>query len=80
MQEIESFVQAYDSQKLDATSLHTCARLPAGRQRLRPSTIDAILDQLTTDDGPAARYEGDDGLSGEEGAFVISSFWLVTKL
>ena len=48
------------------------------------STIDAIADELT-EDGLVLRYrnvEGlnADGLEGEEGTFVICSFWLVSAL
>ena len=59
-------------------------RLPAGdRPRMR-STIDAIADELT-EDGLVLRYRNDeglnaDGLTGEEGTFVICSFWLVSCL
>ena len=48
------------------------------------STIDAIADELT-EDGLVLRYRNDeglnaDGLTGEEGTFVICSFWLVSCL
>jgi len=42
----------------------------------------AIADELT-EDGLVLRYltaETDDGLSGEEGTFLICSFWLVSAL
>jgi GH15 family glucan-1,4-alpha-glucosidase len=48
------------------------------------STIDAIADELT-EDGLVLRYRNvaglnADGLTGEEGTFVICSFWLVSCL
>src|SRR6201993_2646858 len=57
--------------------------LPATDERMR-STIDAIADHLT-EDGLVLRYRNDaglnaDGLVGEEGTFVICSFWLVSAL
>jgi GH15 family glucan-1,4-alpha-glucosidase len=57
--------------------------LPATDQRMR-STIDAIADELT-EDGLVLRYRNEeglnaDGLAGEEGTFVICSFWLVSAL
>ena len=57
--------------------------LPATDERMR-STIDAIADGLT-EDGLVLRYRNEeglnaDGLSGEEGTFVICSFWLVSAL
>jgi GH15 family glucan-1,4-alpha-glucosidase len=48
------------------------------------STIEAIARDLT-EDGLVLRYRNEeglnaDGLTGEEGTFVICSFWLVTCL
>jgi GH15 family glucan-1,4-alpha-glucosidase len=48
------------------------------------STIEAIADELTQD-GMVLRYLNEegmnpDGLSGEEGTFVICTFWLVSCL
>jgi GH15 family glucan-1,4-alpha-glucosidase len=43
------------------------------------STVDAIQRELA--DGPYVyRYSGEDGLSGQEGAFLTCSFWLVEAL
>src|SRR6185436_195491 len=50
-------------------------------ERLR-ATVDAIADELS-DGGFVLRYrtdETDDGLHGEEGTFLICSFWLVSAL
>src|SRR4029077_9338443 len=57
--------------------------LPATDPRMR-STIEAIAADLT-EDGLVLRYRNDaglnaDGLIGEEGTFVICSFWLVSCL
>lgn len=57
--------------------------LPADDERMR-STIEAIASELT-EDGLVLRYRNDeglnaDGLTGEEGTFVICSFWLVSCL
>ena len=57
--------------------------LPATDERMR-STIEAIADELTQD-GLVLRYLNEeglnaDGLTGEEGTFVICSFWLVSCL
>ena len=57
--------------------------LPATDARMR-STIDAIAHDLTQD-GLVLRYRNEeglnaDGLTGEEGTFVICSFWLVSCL
>jgi len=57
--------------------------LPATDERMR-STIEAIARELT-EHGLVLRYRNEegmnaDGLTGEEGTFVICSFWLVSGL
>ena len=55
--------------------------LPPEDERVR-ATVMAIRDELT-ENGLVLRYrtdETDDGLSGEEGTFLICSFWLVSAL
>jgi GH15 family glucan-1,4-alpha-glucosidase len=78
-------VQAFDSDELDAAALlmPIYAFLPATDPRMR-STIEAIARDLT-DGGLVLRYRNGDGLNadglvGEEGTFVICSFWLVSCL
>jgi GH15 family glucan-1,4-alpha-glucosidase len=76
------FVQAYDSDALDASTLllPLVGFIPATDPRMR-ATIEAIEQELTTPDGLVFRYKGtDDGLGGDEGAFVICSFWLCDNL
>ncbi len=75
--------QRYGNNALDASLLLVplVRFLPADDPRLR-ATVLAIADELT-EDGLVLRYrveETDDGLSGEEGAFTICSFWLVSAL
>jgi GH15 family glucan-1,4-alpha-glucosidase len=75
--------QHYDTDALDASALLAAifGFLPGDDQRLR-ATVLAIADELT-EDGYVLRYrtrETDDGLSGEEGTFLICSFWLVSAL
>ncbi|MDT5012594.1 MAG: alpha,alpha-trehalase [Mycobacterium sp.] len=77
------FTQSYGSDALDASLLMVVLNrfLPADDPRVR-NTVMAIADGLTRD-GLVLRYrvdETDDGLSGEEGAFTICSFWLVSAL
>ena len=55
--------------------------LPPQDERVR-ATVTAIRDELT-EGGLVLRYrtdETDDGLHGEEGTFLICSFWLVSAL
>jgi GH15 family glucan-1,4-alpha-glucosidase len=84
-EERRAFAQSFDSDELDASQLlmPILGFLPASDERMR-STIEAIAAGLT-EDGLVLRYrtdegEGADGLSGEEGTFVICSFWLVSCL
>ena len=77
------FTQHYDTEALDASILlmPLVRFLPGSDERIR-ATVLAIADELTVD-GLVLRYrveETDDGLSGEEGAFTICSFWLVSAL
>ena len=81
----QAYAQSFDSDELDAAQLlmPILGFLPATDERMR-STIDAIADDLT-EDGLVLRYRNDeglnaDGLTGEEGTFVICSFWLVSAL
>ena len=77
------FTQYYGSTALDASALlmPLFRFLPADDPRIR-ATVLAIADELRVD-GMVKRYietETDDGLSGEEGAFAICSFWLVSAM
>ena len=81
----QAYAQSFDSDELDAAQLlmPILGFLPATDERMR-STIDAIADDLT-EDGLVLRYRNEeglnaDGLTGEEGTFVICSFWLVSAL
>src|SRR5215218_2612679 len=81
----QAFAQSFDSDELDAAQLlmPILGFLPATDERMR-STIEAIASELT-EDGLVLRYRNDeglnaDGLTGEEGTFVICSFWLVSCL
>jgi GH15 family glucan-1,4-alpha-glucosidase len=81
----EAYAQSFDSDDLDAAQLlmPIVGFLPATDGRMR-STIEAIARELTQD-GLVLRYLNDeglnaDGLTGEEGTFVICSFWLVSCL
>jgi alpha,alpha-trehalase len=84
-QERRAYAQSFDSDELDAAQLlmPILGFLPATDGRMR-STIEAIAESLT-EDGLVLRYRTDegrgaDGLTGEEGTFVICSFWLVSAL
>jgi alpha,alpha-trehalase len=81
----QAYAQSFDSDELDAAQLlmPIFGFLPATDERMR-STIEAIANSLT-EDGLVLRYRNQegmnaDGLTGEEGTFVICSFWLVSAL
>jgi GH15 family glucan-1,4-alpha-glucosidase len=77
------FRQHYETDALDASTLliPLVRFLPADDERVR-ATVLAIAEELT-ERGFVLRYkvdETDDGLHGEEGTFLICSFWLVSAL
>ena len=77
------FRQHYETDALDASTLLVplLRFLPSSDERVR-ATVLAIADELEQN-GFILRYkvdETDDGLSGEEGTFLICSFWLVSAL
>ncbi len=79
--DLDSFVQAYGSKRLDASLLliPLVGFLPPTDPRVR-GTLRAIENKLMIDDEFILRYEPDnpaDGLPGGEGAFLACSFWLV---
>jgi GH15 family glucan-1,4-alpha-glucosidase len=79
--ELDSFVQAYGSKRLDASLLllPLVGFLPASDPRVG-GTLRAIEDKLLIDGRYVRRYDteyGADGLPAKEGAFLACSFWLV---
>jgi len=77
------FRQHYGTDALDASTLliPLLRFLPSDDPRVK-ATVLAIADELT-EGGLVLRYrveETDDGLTGEEGTFLICSFWLVSAL
>ncbi len=77
------FRQHYDTDALDASTLLVplVRFLPPEDERVR-ATVMAIREELT-EGGLVLRYRTDstdDGLRGEEGTFLICSFWLVSAL
>ena len=80
---LNSFVQSYGSDALDASCLRIAlvGFLPAGDPRIR-GTVEAIEKHLMAG-GFVQRYktsETDDGLTGGEGQFLACSFWMVASL
>ena len=72
-----AFTQAFGSEDLDASSLALAITgfLPATDSRIK-ATIDATAARLTDKRGLVYRYLAHDGLAGEEGTFLLCTFWL----
>ena len=78
-----NFRQHYETDALDAsTLLIPLVRFLASDDERVKATVLAIASELQ-ENGFVLRYrvqETDDGLTGEEGTFLICSFWLVSAL
>jgi GH15 family glucan-1,4-alpha-glucosidase len=79
-----AFTQYFGSTELDASNLMMpiVGFLPAKDPRML-ATIDAIEERLTDEHGLVYRYRtegGVDGLAGEEGTFLLCTFWLAQAL
>ena len=72
-----AFTQAFGSEDLDASSLMLAITgfLAADDPRMK-ATIDVIARRLTDERGLVYRYLTRDGLAGEEGTFLLCTFWL----
>lgn len=78
-----AFTQSFDSEELDAAALllSKVGFIDGTDPKMR-STIRTIYEVLGDEAGRGLirRYTADDGLPGEEGAFLLASFWLVDAL
>jgi len=75
------YVQAFDRTEMDAALLllPTVEYVAWDDERMR-RTVAAIREELDAGDGLLYRYRRDDGLDGQEGAFLCCSFWLAECL
>jgi GH15 family glucan-1,4-alpha-glucosidase len=92
-EQLQSFVQAYGSDALDAANLRLLLVkfLPPNSPHIQ-KTVEATLRTLAGPRGVVYRYRSvladgsvpdgvtDDGLPGKEGAFLACAFWLVDNL
>jgi GH15 family glucan-1,4-alpha-glucosidase len=76
----KAFVQHYETDVLDSSNLliPILGFLPFTDPKVI-STVEATQRELSHD-GFLYRYIGDDGLSGEEGTFLLCTFWLINNL
>jgi alpha,alpha-trehalase len=82
--EVQAFTQYFGGTGLDASNLMMpiVGFLPADDPRML-ATIEAIADRLTDERGLVYRYrteDGVDGLAGDEGTFLLCTFWLAQAL
>jgi GH15 family glucan-1,4-alpha-glucosidase len=72
-----AFTQAFGSEDLDASCLMLAITgfLPGDDPRIK-ATVDAIAGRLTDERGLVYRYLAHDGLAGQEGTFLLCTFWL----
>ncbi len=79
--DIGAFTQVLGGSDLDASTLLIAlvGILPADDIRLH-STITAIIAGLSDHRGLLYRYRSNDGLGGEEGTFLLCTFWLAEAL
>jgi GH15 family glucan-1,4-alpha-glucosidase len=76
-----AFTQSFDSDELDASSLMVplVGFLPGNDPRVL-ATINATEERLTDGRGLVYRYRSRDGLDGDEGTFLLCTFWLAQAL
>jgi GH15 family glucan-1,4-alpha-glucosidase len=76
-EEAGTYAQAFGGDDLDASNLMLAITgfLPGSDPRMK-ATIDAIAERLTDERGLVYRYLAHDGLAGEEGTFLLCTFWL----
>jgi GH15 family glucan-1,4-alpha-glucosidase len=76
-----AFTQSFGSDELDASNLMLplVGFLPADDPRVL-ATINATEERLTDERGLVYRYRSHDGLDGQEGTFLLCTFWLAQAL
>jgi GH15 family glucan-1,4-alpha-glucosidase len=75
--EVGAFTQSFGGDALDAANLMMpiVGFIPADHPRMR-ATIDATASKLSDGRGLIYRYRSADGLQGDEGCFLLCTFWL----
>jgi GH15 family glucan-1,4-alpha-glucosidase len=78
---VNAFTQSFGSDDLDASNLmlSLVGFLPPDDAKVL-ATIDATEERLTDERGLVYRYRSADGLEGEEGSFLLCTFWLAQAL
>ena len=79
---LNSFKQSYEDEQLDASNLllSVVGFIEGDHPRMQ-GTIDATLRELVTHDVFCYRYlDAPEGVTGNEGSFVLCTFWLIDAL
>ena len=78
---VGAFTQSFGADDLDASNLmlSLVGFLPGDDPRVL-STIEVTQEQLVGERGLVYRYRSSDGLDGDEGAFLLCTFWLAQAL
>lgn len=83
-EEAGAFTQYFGSTALDASNLMMpIVGFPSADDPRMRATIEATAERLTDDVGVVYRYRtegGVDGLAGEEGTFLLCTFWLAQAM
>jgi alpha,alpha-trehalase len=76
-EDVGAFTQSFGSDELDASNLMMAivGFIAADHPRMR-ATIDITAEQLSDQHGLVYRYLAADGLEGDEGTFLLCTFWL----
>ena len=78
---VGAYTQSFGSTELDGSTLLLVLTGFARPDDARfAATLDAIMRDLVDDRGLVRRYTADDGLAGEEGSFLLCTFWLAEAL
>ena len=77
---MNSFVQSFDNEHLDAANLliPMVGFLPFEDPKIK-GTIETTIKHLTNNN-LVHRYKTKDGIKGQEGAFILCTFWLIDAL
>lgn len=79
--ELGAFTQTLDGADLDSASLLVAlVGILAPQDPRLATTIDAVAAQLSDERGLLYRYHAADGLDGQEGTFLVCTFWLAEAL
>ena len=79
--DVASYTQTLGGSTIDASSLMlVLTGFLAPDDARFASTLDAVIRELVDDRGLVRRYVSDDGLDGDEGSFLLCTFWLAEAL